>query len=75
MPLMSAGSLQQQLDRETLTPKRAAQITARIAAGLAEVHRHNQIHRDIKPGNILFDDKGDAKLSDFSLCDATKMNR
>ena len=67
MPLMSGGTLQQQLEQRTIAPREAAEITARIADGLAEVHANNQIHRDIKPGNILFDEKGNAKLSDFSL--------
>lgn len=67
MPLMSGGTLQHQLGRESLTPERAAEITARIADGLAEVHRHGQVHRDIKPGNILFDLEDQAKLGDFGL--------
>jgi tetratricopeptide (TPR) repeat protein len=67
MPLMSGGTLQQQLGRESLTSQQAAEVTARIADGLAEVHRHDQVHRDIKPGNILFDLVGQPRLGDFGL--------
>lgn len=38
-----------------------------ICTGLAELHKRNIIHRDIKPGNILVFDDGILKISDFSL--------
>ncbi|KAG5189061.1 kinase-like domain-containing protein, partial [Tribonema minus] len=51
------------------------QVAEDIAAALAYMHNHRQytgvpvriIHRDIKPGNVMFDKRGTAKLVDFSM--------
>ncbi|OUS47711.1 kinase-like domain-containing protein [Ostreococcus tauri] len=41
---------------------------AQTVAALETIHRHNFIHRDIKPDNLLLDKDGHMKLSDFGLC-------
>jgi serine/threonine-protein kinase len=38
-----------------------------VAAGIAEVHAHGRVHRDIKPDNMRFDANGQLKLFDFGL--------
>lgn len=38
-----------------------------ISCGLADIHKHDIIHRDIKPGNIKIDSEGVVKILDFGL--------
>lgn len=43
------------------------QIALDLARGLAAAHRHDVLHRDIKPGNAVLSDAGVAKLIDFGV--------
>jgi serine/threonine-protein kinase len=45
----------------------ALDITKQICKGLGEAHRHGVVHRDLKPGNIMIDRDGNAKILDFGL--------
>jgi serine/threonine protein kinase len=38
-----------------------------IAATMAEVHKHNAIHRDLKPGNVFLDPNWEVRIADFGL--------
>ncbi|NDJ52326.1 MAG: serine/threonine protein kinase, partial [Chloroflexi bacterium] len=49
-------------DAEAILP-----IIQRVCAALDYAHRHKVIHRDIKPGNVLFDQQGEAYLTDFGI--------
>lgn len=52
---------------KALTSFEAASIASELAAALHYAHEHGVIHRDIKPGNIILDQKGRAHLMDFGL--------
>lgn len=43
-------------------------ISYQIMWGLAYLHYDNNLHRDIKPGNVLMNSQGQVKLSDFGIC-------
>ncbi|KAG0181692.1 hypothetical protein DFQ28_011728 [Apophysomyces sp. BC1034] len=68
LDLMLGGDLRYLLHRRG--PMKELQVrfyVANVALGLAHLHQQNIAHRDIKPDNILLDDKGYAHLSDFNI--------
>lgn len=52
--------------------KRVVDLTRQIALGLSVAHKHNIIHRDVKPHNILVTEEGVAKITDFGIAKAVK---
>lgn len=68
MELADAGSLDSMIERQQrLGEYEVLQIGIKIASALNMVLRHNLLHRDIKPGNILFNSENEPKLVDFGL--------
>ena len=71
MPFLAGGGLADILERErTIAPERVAEAAAQIATALDYAHRHGVVHRDVKPDNILFDEDGNAFLTDFGIATA-----
>src|SRR6266566_333681 len=68
MPYMSGGSLKDMLKvRHVLPPTEAIHLTTETLNALQYAHERGLIHRDIKPGNMLFKSDGKLMLCDFGL--------
>jgi hypothetical protein len=68
LDLATGGSLQARLKAHgPMEPIAAARLVAEVARGLAHVHAHGVLHRDLKAGNVLFDGDGRALLADFGV--------
>lgn len=67
MTLASGGSLAARIADFKGEWGQAARLMARLARALAFAHARGVLHRDLKPGNILFDAEGRCHLADFGL--------
>ncbi|CAA2959893.1 serine threonine- kinase tricorner-like [Olea europaea subsp. europaea] len=54
--------------KDTLTDDVARFYIAETVLAIESIHKHNYIHRDIKPDNLILDRYGHLRLSDFGLC-------
>jgi serine/threonine-protein kinase len=67
MRYMSGGTLADRLNQGPLPISEVATLFERIGSAVDYAHSSGVIHRDIKPGNILFDSRGETSLSDFGI--------
>jgi predicted Ser/Thr protein kinase len=67
MRYLNAGTLSERIDAGPLPLGETARIISQVAEGLDYAHKRGVIHRDIKPGNILLDESGDAYVTDFGI--------
>jgi serine/threonine protein kinase/Tfp pilus assembly protein PilF len=67
MKFIEGGQLDEIVRREPMPIRQAAELIAKVARTVHYAHEHGILHRDIKPGNILLDAKGEPHLTDFGL--------
>jgi len=68
MDLLEGDDLAARVARDgPLPPRDAAEIARRLALGLAHVHEHGLLHRDVKPDNVVLGRDGGPVLTDFGL--------
>jgi len=75
MELANQGSLDSRIEHEGRVPERdVLDVGTKMASALGAALRHNLLHRDIKPGNILYNADGEPKLIDFGLVRAAEVD-
>ena len=67
MKLVEGGQLDEVVKDAPMSIRQAVEFIARVARTVHYAHEHGILHRDIKPGNILLDTKGEPHLTDFGL--------
>src|SRR5205809_7054534 len=67
MNLVEGSQLDEVVKRKPMPLRRAAELIAKLARAVHYAHEHGILHRDIKPGNVLLDAKGEPHLTDFGL--------
>jgi serine/threonine protein kinase len=67
MAFCPGGSLQSAFEAGPMTPLAVRKAGTEVLMGLNALHARQMLHRDIKPGNVLIDAEGAARIGDFGL--------
>ena len=67
MRFLRGGSVEDLLRSGPVEPSRVVSIVDQVASALGAAHRQGVVHRDVKPGNVLLDEEGNAYLTDFGV--------
>ena len=72
MERLEGETLQQRIDRESMTVREVLWLARELLLAVAAVHQHDVVHRDVKPANVFLH-RGDGgretvKLLDFGIC-------
>ena len=67
MKFAEKGSLRENVASLRDEPRKCVQLMAKVVRAVEYAHSRGILHRDLKPGNILLDDRGEPLVSDFGL--------
>ena len=67
MKFAEKGSLSENVASLRAEPRKCVELMAKVARAVEYAHSRGVLHRDIKPGNILLNDRGEPLVSDFGL--------
>src|SRR6059058_1413743 len=67
MKFAEKGSLHENVASLRYEPRKCVRLMAKVARAVEYAHSRGVLHRDIKPGNILLNDRGEPLVSDFGL--------
>jgi TolB-like protein/predicted Ser/Thr protein kinase/Tfp pilus assembly protein PilF len=67
MKLATGGSLRAAAAGLSAQPRECVRLIAKVARALEYAHQRGVLHRDLQPGNVLLDARGEPMISDFGL--------
>src|SRR5436189_4874585 len=67
MKFIEGGQLDEVVKQTPMSIRQTVELITKVARTVHYAHEHGILHRDIKPGNILLDQKGEPHLTDFGL--------
>ena len=71
MEYVPCGDFKDMMERNGPLPEAMlSRVGTDVAAGLSHAHERGIVHRDVKPRNVLIDDRGSPKLADFGIARA-----
>lgn len=74
MEYVPGGTLEERLEEGPLAPNEAILLAQDVLSALGAAHEQGVVHRDVKPSNVLFDERGRAKLTDFGIAHLTRQD-
>jgi eukaryotic-like serine/threonine-protein kinase len=75
MEHLAGGSLEDRLRRDgAQPPERALEWLEQAAGALDAAHRHGIVHRDVKPANLLLNERGEVTVADFGIASSAGMD-
>src|SRR5690349_16495073 len=74
MEYLPGGSLHDQITAGPVSPAQALRWLEQAAGALDAAHRAGIVHRDVKPANLLLDERGDVRVADFGVASAVGMH-